>query len=293
MMLRRRLRMKAVTYAPSKLLELRQYLKPWTGLPDTALGIIGDENHIGGYHHGWDDRRIVNGNTADYSWNESTRDDYHRTNAASAIDIGMFSRLRELSNWLVGQCEANRLNSSVNTDCADIRSIIYSPDGKVVRRWDRLRRRDTGDSSHLTHTHVSFFRNAEGHDKTGPFKRFFEGDGMEQTDPLTAKTYRPGTTVGEAFGDMQNRRNWLIGETESPVHGDASGTFPRQGSPDWNIAHLPQLLAEHASAPVDPAALAAIIKPMLDAMEARLRQEIRDSVADLGEGGAKQVRGLQ
>lgn len=276
-----------MTYAPARLLELRQYLKQWTGLPDAALGIIGDENHVGGYHHGWDDRRIVNGNTADYSWNESTRDGSHRTNAAAAIDIGLFSRLRELSNWLVGQCEAQA------PDTLDIRSIIYSPDGRVVRRWDRLRRRDTGDSSHLTHTHVSFFRDAEGRGKIGPFKRFFEGDEdeMEQVDPLIARTYRPQTTIGDVFGDVQNRRNWLIGETSSPVHGDTSGIFPRQGSPDWNIAHLPQLLAEHASAPVDPAALAAIIKPMLDAMESRLRAEIRDAVADLGEGGAARVRG--
>lgn len=163
-----------MTYAPQRLLELRAYLKPWTGLSDAALGIVGDERHDGGYHHGWDDRRIVNGNTADYSWNESPRDGNHRTNAASAIDIGMFSRLRELSNWLVGQCEAQA------PDTLNIRSIIYSPDGKVVRRWDRLRRRDTGDSSHLTHTHVSFFRDAEGIEKISPFKRFFEGGNMNQ-----------------------------------------------------------------------------------------------------------------
>lgn len=248
-----------MTYAPQRLLDLRAYLKPWTGLSDAALGIVGDERHDGGYHHGWDDRRIVSGNTADYSWNESPRDGNHRTNAASAIDIGTFSRLRELSNWLVGQCEARA------HDTLDIRSIIYSPDGKVVKRWDRLRRRDTGDSSHMTHTHISFFRDAEGHDKISPFKRFFEGDAMEQGDRLIAETYRPETTVGDVFGDLQNRRNWGLGETPSPVHGDTAKTFPRPGSPDWNIAHLPDLLAAHASAPIDPVQLkAALTQALLD-----------------------------
>lgn len=252
-----------MTYAPQRLLDLRAYLKPWTGLSDAALGIVGDENHVGGYHHGWDGRRTFNGNTADYSWNESPRDGNHRTNAASAIDIGMFPQLRGLSTWLVAQCEANLRDPAVNQDCADIRSIIYSPDGKVVRRWDRLRRRDSGDSSHLTHTHISFFRDSENRSKVGPFVRFFEGDAMEQGDALVAQTYRPGTTVGDVFGDLQNQRNWLIGETSSPVHGDVNGTYPRQGSPNWNLANLPALLTAHASAPIDPVQLQEAVKKSL------------------------------
>src|SRR5688572_29703310 len=117
------------TYAPAALLALRAYLKPLTGLPDKELGIIGDKDHVGGYHHGWSQRRIVNGTTADYSWNESGRDSSRKTNAARAFDIGMFPRLRELSVWLVNECKANA------PDTRDIREIIYSPDGKVVRRW--------------------------------------------------------------------------------------------------------------------------------------------------------------
>lgn len=157
-----------MTYAPQALLDLRHYLQPLTGLPDSSLGIVGDAAHIGGYHHGWDQRA----GSGDYSWSESTRDSSHRTNAAAAMDVGMFARLRELSNWLVQQC------SSGAADTLDIREVIYSPDGRTVKRWDRLGIRSTGDSSHLTHTHISFFRDAEGRDKTAVFERFFEGGNM-------------------------------------------------------------------------------------------------------------------
>jgi hypothetical protein len=186
-----------MTYAPARLLDLRHYLQPLTGLRDYELGIVGDENHLGGYHHGWDDRRIVDGVTSDYSWNESTRDSSHKTNAASAFDIGMFARLRELSVWLVGQCAAGA------PDTVDIREVIYSPDGQTVKRWDRLGRRASGDSSHLTHTHISFFRDAESRDKTAVFKRFF-GDDMNLSDlvPQAASPDNKERNVGDVFGDV-------------------------------------------------------------------------------------------
>ncbi len=157
-----------MTYAPQALLDLRAYMRPLTGLSDAELGIVGDENHNGGYHHGWDNRNISNGITRDYSWTESSRDASHKTNAASAFDLGMFPELQQLSVWMVEQCRAGA------PDTADIREIIYSPDGKVVLRWDRLGIRTSGDPSHLTHTHFSWFRDAELAPKTGPFRRFFE-----------------------------------------------------------------------------------------------------------------------
>lgn len=272
-----------MTYAAARLLELRRYLKQWTGLPDAALGIVGDENHVGGYHHGWSDRRIVNRATSDYSWS-SARDLANRSEAASAIDVGQFARLRELSVWLVDQCQANA------PDTLDIRSIIYSPDGQVVRRWDRLGRSTTGDLSHLTHTHISFFRDAEHRDKTGPFRRFF-GDDMDQTEALIGITNAKGRTVGAVLADVSNLRDAMIGA--GAAYPPDAVNWPKVGSPLHNLARLPQLLAEHAAAPVDPAALAAVVKPMLDAMEARLEAKIRDAVADGLEGGAAGVRASQ
>jgi hypothetical protein len=162
-----------MSYAPQALLDLRAYLEPVTGLSANDLGIVGDTSHNGGYHDGWDRRRLVDGELHDYSWQESTRDSGHKTDAGSAFDVGMFAHLRELSIWCVKQCEANA------PDTHDIREIIYSPDGIVVKRFDRLGKRASGDSSHLKHSHFSYFRDAETRDKTALFRRFFEGEGKE------------------------------------------------------------------------------------------------------------------
>lgn len=158
-----------MSYAPAPLLQLQSYMQLQTGLPVNALGIVGDSSHDGGYHCGWDRRRIRNGSLDDYSWEESSRDWNHKTNAARAFDCGSFSRLREMSKWIVGQCQAGA------PDTLDIRSIIYSPDGVTVLRWDRLGIRDDGDYSHLSHTHFSFFADAENNDKLSVFQRFFGG----------------------------------------------------------------------------------------------------------------------
>ncbi|MEU5549193.1 peptidoglycan-binding domain-containing protein [Micromonospora sp. NPDC047793] len=127
------------------------------GSPAWEVGIVPDASHRGGYHCG-SDRVVAN----DYSVVESPRDRNGLTLDAAALDVGMFRvrtplgvfDLRHYSTWLVRQCAAGA------TDTQHIREVIYSPDGKVVRRWDRLGRRATGDRSHLTHTHESYFRDA-------------------------------------------------------------------------------------------------------------------------------------
>jgi hypothetical protein len=162
-----------MSYAPARLLELREYMQIKTGLPDVALGIVGDPAHDGGDHCGWD-RRALNdkGLLDDYSWDESPRDFSHRSDAARAFDCGMFDQLREMSIWIADQCARGA------PDTRDIRSIIYSPDGVRVLRWDRLGLHTGGDASHRDHTHFSFFADAEENSKLGPFRRFF-GEGVQ------------------------------------------------------------------------------------------------------------------
>jgi hypothetical protein len=154
----------ATSYVTPALSETREYLKIHTGLDNFGLGIVNNETDAS-YHHGWSQRDT---DGTDYSWDESHRDWNWKTDAARALDIGNFNRLRELSTWLVEECRRGA------PDCADIREIIYSPDGKTVKRWDRLGIRTSGSSSHTTHTHVSWFADAEHRSKVGPFKRFFE-----------------------------------------------------------------------------------------------------------------------
>ncbi|MFG1746000.1 hypothetical protein ACGFJ4_17680 [Micromonospora chalcea] len=218
-----------MTSAPANLLAVRNLLLTYLNVDKKAVraddlepaevGIVGDPNHRGGYHCGSD--RVV---TNDYSVVESTRDRSGLTLYASALDVGTFSvrsgggthNLRTFSTWMVAQCVANA------ADTRDIREVIYSPDGRTVRRWDRLGRRTSGDSSHLYHTHFSFFRDSTkaGRDLTPLFRRYLTAigmiatakpeDDMEQTDRLIKDTGSKNRTVGDVLADLQNLRNWLI-----------------------------------------------------------------------------------
>lgn len=168
-----------MTYAPADLLAVRQYVMGHTGLDASSVGIAGDPAHAssGGYHEGNDDLANAGRLDSDYSKRESPRD-RPGSNAASAEDIGDFNRdgktLRQLSLFVVAKCQAG------DPRCNDIREIIYTPDGSAVRRFDRLGIRSTGDSSHLYHTHLSFFRDSEGRragdgNFLGLLREFFEG----------------------------------------------------------------------------------------------------------------------
>lgn len=241
-----------MTSAPANLLAVRNLLLTYLNVDKNAVraddlepaevGIVGDVNHRGGYHCGSD--RVV---TNDYSVVESNRDRSGLTLYASALDVGTFSvrsgggthNLRTFSTWMVAQCVANA------ADTRDIREVIYSPDGRTVRRWDRLGRRTGGDSSHLFHTHFSFFRDSTkaGRDQTPLFRRYLTAigmiatakpeDDMEQTDKLIRDTGAKNRTVGDVLADLQNLRNWLI----SPVNTTGLVNPPMANSP------LQQMLA--------------------------------------------------
>ena len=162
-----------MTFAPDSALAVRHEFQKHTTLSNAALGVVGDDNHAqtaSSYHLG------ESANRADsYTITESPRDRAGLSEAASANDIGWFSierggtihDLRTFSKWLVAQCAAGA------ADTQDIREVIYSPDGIVVKRWDRLGKRSTGDDSHLSHTHVSWFRDSENRDRAAVIRRYF------------------------------------------------------------------------------------------------------------------------
>lgn len=176
-----------MTRAPANLMAVRSLLLTHLDLDSKAsrsqdlepaeVGIVGDASHRGGYHCGFD--RVV---TNDYSVVESSRDKTGLTDYASALDVGWFTitvngkthTLRTFSVWLVRECEAGA------PDTLWIREVIYSPDGKTVKRWDRLKRRSSGDNSHLSHTHISAFRDTTkaGIDLTPVFRRYLAYIGL-------------------------------------------------------------------------------------------------------------------
>lgn len=185
----------SMTFAPQSILNVRHEFQRYTDLPNVALGIVRNERDTS-YHVGksW----VLPGA---YSISESSRDSKGLSEASSAIDIGYYSitvggkvhTLRTFSIWLVGQCAAGA------PDTKDIREVIYSPDGKVVKRWDRLGKRSSGDTSHLSHTHVSWFRDSENHDRAAVFRRYFaeavEGADMPINDADVTKIFNTDTVI--------------------------------------------------------------------------------------------------
>lgn len=170
-----------------------------TDLDPAEVGIVGDPAHWGGYHCGSD--RVT---SVDYSVDESSRDRNGLTLDASALDVGQFSvtvggqthNLRTFSRWVVSQCEAGA------PDTRDIREVIYSPDGEVVQRWDRLKRRTTGDSSHLWHTHFSFHRDAikAGRGPAPLFRRYLATIGLiQKEDTMSADDAMIGVARALAY----------------------------------------------------------------------------------------------
>ena len=161
-----------MTYNPITLQALAKY---WVAQGGVNLGVVGDTAHAAkgySYHLGRDQL-----SPTAYSV-QTARDKAGLTNGASAIDLGRldgtFMALRTFSKWLVEEARRNAPGTS------DIREIIYSPDGKTVLRWDRQRgynslpRTGEADDSHLTHTHISFYRDAEQRDHTTAFRPYFE-----------------------------------------------------------------------------------------------------------------------
>jgi hypothetical protein len=162
-----------MSLAPQTLLDARAYLRPRTGLSDASLGIVGDAAHRGGYHCG-EDRLVPD----DYSA-RTARDRAGLTDAAAALDVGSFGRLRELTAFMVTEARAGRL--------PDVRELIGPGSDGRAYRWDHLAgwspvRRAVGDS-HEGHLHISYYRDSERRSKLGPFQRFFEP--KEEDMPLT------------------------------------------------------------------------------------------------------------
>jgi hypothetical protein len=183
-------------------------------LSAVSLGIVGDSNHRTGYHLGAD--RTYAG---DYS-TLVARDRAGLTNAASALDIGNHPELRQLSRWLVDRARHNAPGT------ADIREIIYSPDGVVVLRWDRERgygslpQPSTASKSHTTHSHVSRYRDSERRDKIAVFAPFYaELPDTSTGDEMPGVRAEPvGKTVGGIFRALRaGDAIPIIGGTRTPI----------------------------------------------------------------------------
>jgi hypothetical protein len=247
-------------------------------LEPAEVGIVGGPAHVAAgtsYHLGRDQLRL---SARPYSVYESPRDRNGLDEHASAMDIGQFEvttsrdtfTLVDFSRWLVGLCAAG------DPDTADIREVIYSPDGRTVKRWDRLKIRTSGDDSHRWHTHVSEFRDATGHRMIRLVGRWLthigllEGDDMTREE-LLATELSNGMTINNALVTLLLR-------TPTNVHARLDAILAAAVD-DGNTTVTMSV--------DDRAALAAQLAEAIDAPSVA---DVRDAVADLGEGGAAQVR---
>lgn len=193
-----------MTYAPPTLRELGAFWEQYGGV---NLGIVGDVRHVVGYHCGRD--RIYSSaglGDDDYSVQQK-RDKAGLTDAAAAIDLGRLSgsleKLYQFSSWLVASCQAGDIGA------ADVREIIYSPDGEKVQRYSGVDGEihtgpGNGDASHIGHTHVSYFRDSEERDKLALFAPYFEDGGDMALDVPSSLTsdWRIHVTQGtQMFND--------------------------------------------------------------------------------------------
>lgn len=199
-----------MTIAPQNLTDLSTFWKAHGGVP---LGIVGNQKHCSGYHLGKDrifgscacrpDGTCVPGiGSRDYSV-QIRRDKAGLSNAASAIDLGRLdgslAGLRSFSKWLVRQCQDHP------KAYRDIREIIYSPDGRTVQRFSGEDGTihtgpGNGDSSHTTHTHISFYRDSTGRDMRPLFAPYFAPsvplpDTSTGADMPALAKYLPGHTI--------------------------------------------------------------------------------------------------
>jgi hypothetical protein len=209
-----------VTYAPDSILAVRHEFQRHTNLDNNALGIVRAERDTS-YHVGksW----LKPGS---YSVDESPRD-RRPTEASSAIDIGYFEvvgsdgktyTLYDYNRWLVHEC------ASGAADTLDIREVIYTLDGETVKRWDRLKKRTGGDSSHRWHTHKSWFRDSESRNHVAVTQRWFrdvvfKGADMEWTDkpwrsadPISvADAIQQASNANEALREVRALRTEVAG----------------------------------------------------------------------------------
>lgn len=168
-----------MTFAPQPLLDARAYLKGRDAdLDNNEVGIVGGPSHIAAgtsYHLGADQLDMSkNPYSARTARDKAGLADPQIRNAACALDVDDdLNELRDMSSWIVQECRTGA------ADTLDIREVIWSPEGLTVWTWDREQGQGSapqrrGDSSHLAHTHFSFYRDATRRDKTSIFRRYFD-----------------------------------------------------------------------------------------------------------------------
>lgn len=262
-----------MSYAPRSLLDAQDYLAARTGLPLVAFGIVGDSAHEYGYHLGQD--RLPVG---DYS-RTTARDRAGLSNAASALDIGSFPRLRELTAHLVARARAGGL--------PDVRELIGPHSDGRAYRWDHLAgwsaSRRARNDSHEWHLHISFYRDSEHRSKLDMFRAFFqpEEEDMALTDEEIERIAKRSAELSAT----------AVAKRPNPTTGIALGTAVRMAHARTKL--LPDMAAELATVRGQLASLEELVGGLAAAEELELTDEqvaqLAAAVTQAGQGAAAEV----
>lgn len=245
---------------PPALKNLADRLCVFYGQPRVAAGIKGDQYHLRGSHRS---RRWILRSTycTSRTYTVTHPDDLAGDeNWCSGLDFNPGSTER-----LIAICQ--RLDRAVRAGLIEEVSEWYgNVDGNaVVDGFDNVRNlARTSDSSHLWHLHASILRRYAN--DPAVMQRLYTiltGDDMEQTDALIRN---PAKKVGDALYDVHQLRGWLVNPPGTAVPG-----APPPGSVGALLVAAAQ--REPQPAPVDVAALAAELRPHLEAAaEAAVRK---------------------
>lgn len=255
-------------FAPPNLEKLYRGLRAFLNLDAITVGGKGDNNHLRGYHRSreW----VLNSRFSLYHAN-----DYSVTNSLDkGGDDRWFCALDATPrtvDQLIVMCQ--RLDVAVRANrFPQIREWYGNVNGdQIVDGWDNIRHQvATSDSSHLRHLHISFFRSRADWDH-GELLSVLIGDEMSS---LTH--------------DDEQALIWRVHALINNLPEVAGG--PLKGEPNNVHAELQAISAALKDGAPDTAAVLAGTQAQLDKLLVDLTVEIRDAVADLGEGGANQVR---
>lgn len=262
-------------YEPQALRDLASSIEGF--FSGAQVWISGDNSHLRGYHRSrrWIKESIYCTNHS-YSVTRTAGDvSGGDSNWVSAMDISVDQEnLAAMCQRLDAACRAGRLEKITEW---------YGNLGgdNTVDGWDNISNQPaSADSSHLTHLHMSFDRGRANEDHADLLAILTGVEDMEQTDALIKPTGAP-RSVGDMYADVQNLRNAMIGDGAVALdpNGNPYAGYPKPGSPLDNIARLPQLLDEHASAPVDIAELVEQLLPQLLAgLTPAVRQVVREEL---------------
>jgi hypothetical protein len=254
-----------MSYADPALIQARTYLMS-RGIPGNAIGIVGDQSHqsSGGYHVGNDVLAQIGKLNSDYSKRQTDKD-RPGSNAAMALDIGGLpgQQLSDLTNWLIAQCRAG------TADTRNIREVIgrKSPAGGI-QHYDALGLQTGLPAGHDTHTHISYYRDSEGGDKTSLFRRYFEGTPQEDDMPLSNEDVMKiwtwdlvdGPGVGQAY-QLMNKLVADVAELKAQPAGQVTITAElMQALGNQVLSNLGPALEQAIANAVGPAAEAAVRK---------------------------------